>query len=297
MKNIKFVDLLKFSDKDLKKLKLVFNSNWTYTPEGRPDCVREIFGEEKVYLDLLDLYKLGKVELVKKSTRLHDPKNKRFQNGEFAFCFIPYGDKDWLLVNAFEVLDDSKKLIEVNEEAMSDYEQYFGRLVISWKERNTRNVRMKNLENIKRLTVKTILEEPYNVVTEKFPGYQNIDISWEELNRVLKFKTWRTALENQKGVYLITDTNTGKRYVGSATSEKGMFLSRWETYAKNGHGNNELLVDLLEKEAIEYVKKYFRYTILEFFSSSVEDKVIFERESWWKRILLTRNPDYGYNKN
>ena len=42
MESIKFIDLLRFSDDDFKKLKLVFNSNWNYTPSGRPDYVREI---------------------------------------------------------------------------------------------------------------------------------------------------------------------------------------------------------------------------------------------------------------
>lgn len=296
MKSIKFIDLLKLSGEELNKLKLVFNSNWNYDPVGRPNYVKEKFGDEEDYFDLLDMYRQGKVELVKESTKLHDPNNKRFHKGELAFCFIPYDDKDWLLVNAFQVLDDSKKLIDVDEEALSDYAQYFGRLVITWKDRGTRNVRMKSLENIEKLTVKTILEEPYNEIAETFPGYENIDISWEELNRVLKLKTWRTALENQKGVYLITDILTNKRYVGSA-SGNDMILGRWQNYAKNGHGNNTLLKDLVEKEGPDYVKRNFRYSILDIYKSSTDDKIILRRESWWKKNLLTRNPEFGYNDN
>ena len=295
MKNIKFVDLLHFSDDEQKKLKLVFNSNWDYNPVDRPDYVRAKFGEEKMHLDLLAMYRQGKVELVRDSTRLHDPNNKRFRKGELAFCFIPYGDQDWLLVNAFEVRDDSKRLIEVNESAMSDYSQYFGRLVITWK-RKTRNIRMKSPEKIEELTIKTILEEPYNELVETFPGYENIDISWEELNRVLKLKTWRTALENQKGVYLITDTFTNKRYVGSAYGDD-MILGRWKSYAKNGHGGNKLLKELVAKEGIEYIKNNFRYSILDIYKSSVDDDTIIHRESWWKEVLLTRNSNFGYNEN
>ncbi len=89
MKNIRFIDLLHFSKEELEKLKLVFNSNWLYTPSGRPDYIREKFGEEEKYFDLLEMYRQGKVELVKDSTKLHDPSNKRFQNGALAFCFIP----------------------------------------------------------------------------------------------------------------------------------------------------------------------------------------------------------------
>lgn len=296
MKSIKFVDLLNFSDEESKKLKLVFNSNWTYAPENRPDYVKKIFGNEKKYLDLLELYRQDKVELVKSSTRLHDPNNKRFIKGELAFCFIPYDTEDWLLVNAFKVLDDSKKLIDVDEEPLSNYKPYFGRLVITWKDRSTRNVRMKSIDNIKKLTVKTILEEPYNEAAETFPGYENINLSWEDLNRVLKLKTWRTALENQKGVYLITDTLTNKRYVGSAYGDN-MILGRWQDYAKNGHGGNKLLKELVEEEGIDYVRRNFRYSILDIYKSSTNDDIIIQRESWWKNLLLTRSPEFGYNDN
>lgn len=296
MKNIKFIDLLKLPDSELKNLKLIFNSDWDYEPGNLPEYMKEKLGREPRHFDLLGLYRRGEVDLVKESTKTHDPNNKRFVNGELAFCFIPYDTEDWLLVNAFKVLDDSKKLIGVDEEAMSEYKQYFGRLIITWKDRNTRNVRMKSLENIEKLTVKTILEEPYNEVAEIFPGYENVSLSWEDLNRVLKLKTWRTALENQKGVYLITDTLTNKRYVGSAYG-KDMILGRWSNYADSGHGGNLELKKLVAEKGLDYVKENFRYSILDIYKSTVDDETIIGRESWWKEILLTRNPNFGYNAN
>ena len=59
-----------------------------------------------------------------------------------------------------------------------------------------------------------------------FPGYDKVNISWNELTRVIEKQTWKTALENQKGVYLITDVKSGKRYVGSAYGQD-MILGRW----------------------------------------------------------------------
>jgi hypothetical protein len=296
MKKIKFVDLLKLPDNELKNLKLVFNSDWDYNPDGLPEYMKAKLGRESRRFDLLSMYRRGEVELVKNSTKTHDPNNKRFVNDEVVFCFIPYDAEDWLLVNVFKVLDDSKQLIEADEEATSDYKQYLGRLIITWKDRNTRNVRMKSIENIEKLTVKTILEEPYNEIAEAFPGYENVNLSWEDLSRVLKLKTWRTALENQKGVYLITDTATNKRYVGSAYGDN-MILGRWQDYAKNGHGGNKLLKELIANEGLDYVKHNFRYSILDIYKSSVNDEIIIRRESWWKELLLTRNPEFGYNDN
>ena len=295
MKSIKFTDLLKLPDEKFANLKLIFNSDWDYDPANFPEYVTEKLGDKPRRFDLLGMYHRGELDVLKDSTRSHDPSNKRFRNGEYAICFIPYGDKDWLLVNAFKVLDDNKKLVDVDEAEMSEVSQYFGRLVITW-ERNTRNVRMKDKEAIDGLVVKTILEQPYNEIAEEFPGYENIDLSWSELKRMLKLKTWRTALENQKGVYLITDTATNKRYVGSAYGED-MILGRWSNYADNGHGGNLELKKLVAEKGLDYVKENFHYSILDIYKSTVDDETIIGRESWWKEILLTRNPSFGYNAN
>ena len=47
---------------------------------------------------------------------------------------------------------------------------------------------------------------------DKFPGYDNINISFKELSRVINNDGWKTALQNQKGVYLLTDNSNGKMY-------------------------------------------------------------------------------------
>lgn len=98
-------------------------------------------------------------------------------------------------------------------------------------------------------------------------------------------------MENQKAVYLIVDTKTGKKYVGSAYGDN-MLLGRWRNYIANGHGGNKLLKSL----DFEYIKENFKYYILEIFKSSVDDEIIINRESFWKEVLLTRT-DFGYNGN
>ena len=103
------------------------------------------------------------------------------------------------------------------------------------------------------------------------------------------------ALENQKAVYLITDKKSGKLYVGSATSEKGMLLSRWSNYIQDGHGGNVKLKKVVLERGFDYVKKNFQYSILENYNSRVDDNVILERESWWKETLQSRK--FGYNDN
>lgn len=103
------------------------------------------------------------------------------------------------------------------------------------------------------------------------------------------------ALQNQKAVYLITDRSNGKLYVGSATSDNGMLLQRWENHIDSGHGGNKELIELVNKEGIDYIKRNFQYSVLENYNAKVDDSVILERESWWKETLQSRK--FGYNAN
>jgi len=70
-----------------------------------------------------------------------------------------------------------------------------------------------------------------------------------------------------------------------------MILGRWKSYVKNGHGGN---IEL-KKFSFEYIKRNFKYSILEIFKSTIDDNIIIERESWWKSVLLTK--EFGYNRN
>ena len=108
-------------------------------------------------------------------------------------------------------------------------------------------------------------------------------------------QSWIAALENQKAVYLITDTYNGKLYVGSATSDNGMLLQRWSNYVENGHGGNKELVTLVKEKGFDYVQKYFQYSILENYNARIDDHVVLKREAWWKDTLHSRQ--LGYNAN
>ena len=46
---------------------------------------------------------------------------------------------------------------------------------------------------------------------------------------------------------------------------------------------------------MNYVEKYFQYSILENYNSKVDKHIILERESWWKEVLKSR--EFGYNSN
>ena len=132
---------------------------------------------------------------------------------------------------------------------------------------------------------------------EDFPGYDKIRLSFSQLETIItrNKRDWINTLENQKAVYLITDMNNGKQYIGSAYGENGMLLQRWSNYIANGHGGNKELIGLAEQLGFDYIKTYFKYSILENYNARVDKNIILQRESWWKETLGTR--EFGYNAN
>jgi len=144
-----------------------------------------------------------------------------------------------------------------------------------------------------KFTVKEILADRYHV--NAFPGYENVLLSYEELREVILSEdaSWKTALSNVKGVYLITDRATGEQYVGSAYGDEA-FWTRWQAYSDTGHGNNVELRRLLHKHGGDYVTN-FQFSILEIRSRTTDDEEIINRESHWKDALGTR--EHGYNQN
>ena len=142
--------------------------------------------------------------------------------------------------------------------------------------------------------VQEILREPYS--GRHFPGYEDIDLAFEELETLVRNDRpdWKAALENAKGVYLITDQGTGKRYVGSAYGDQGIW-SRWCSYVASGHGGNVELQKLVRDPSLDYCRKNFRFALLEHRPERTPNEVIIQRESFWKKILLTR--EHGLNRN
>ena len=168
--------------------------------------------------------------------------------------------------------------IGYEHEELLEYKKYFGRLIVKYKNTSQKLTR-RAIPLIDECEVYEILPDIFD--NDIFPGYDNVNLSWNDLSRVL---------QNQKGVYLITDTSNGKMYVGSAYGER-MLLGRWEDYVKTGNGGNKELKEL----SFDHIKQYFRYSILDIFKSTIKDELIISRETWWKEVLLTR--DFGYNKN
>jgi len=148
---------------------------------------------------------------------------------------------------------------------------------------------------VEQLEVSELLRERYT--GRAFPGYERISHPFHELEAIIlnDRPDWKVALENVKGVYLVVDGSNGKRYVGSAYGDTGIW-SRWRCYITTGHGRNDELAALIVKHGLDYARRHFRFVLLEYRSMKTEDHCIIEREVFWKDSLLSRLP-FGYNRN
>ena len=220
------------------------------------------------------------------------PRRNEF-NRDYIFSLMQfYRESDtWLFGGIFRVLDRHDDRYEV--ELMEIGKPFIGRLKLgsSYRDRSTRV----NFENhYDTFKVLEILREPYS--GQPFPGYEYIDLPFRELETLVRNNRtdWQTALQNVYGVYLITDTNTGKRYVGSASGDQGIW-SRWVNYVFSGHRGNAELRELVKSD-MDYPREYFRFMLLEYRATSTHEDVIHKRETFWKKALLTRG-EYGLNSN
>ncbi len=271
MEHIKLNDILKLDNlKNVKvRFNLMFADNW----------------------NPIEIFKNNEVKILLEGQYWNYNKNKSYKEGQITLGFIRIKSKEnfWLLFHIGKITKDLNIFngIGYEYETISEYEKYFGRLIIKFK--NTSQNMIRNAESvINDCEVAQILSDTFD--NDIFPGYDKVNISWDEMVRVIEKDTWKTALQNQKGIYLITDISNGKKYVGSAYGEN-MILGRWKAYIKTGNGGNIGLKSL----HFDYIKKNFRYSILDIYKSTTDDQIIIERENWWKEVLQSRQ--FGYNEN
>ena len=222
-------------------------------------------------------------------------KNSFFKIGEIAISFLKLDKDTWLLTTVKKVTKELDVYDGINYEGeeVEDYRPLYGRVIVKFHKYQAQL--RKYVEIMEELEVNQILPDSFD--GDEFPGYDNVRLSYEQLANIIDRgkRDWIGALGNQKAVYLITDKNNGMLYVGSATAENGMLLRRWSNYVANGHGGNKKLVELVNREGFDYIKKNFQYSILENYNAKTDDKVVLRRESWWKETLQSRG--FGYNDN
>lgn len=227
-------------------------------------------------------------------------------NRKFIFSMVelPNQPGRWLFGGIFQVVSHVSgtrkngkpgERYRVKLDPQGDY--LIGRLVIHWLKTARAKGRIPE-SMLSDMSVAELLPEPY--MGEDFPGHAYINHGYATLEQLWQESKpdWKAALEHCHGVYLITDTKTGKRYVGSAYGDEGIW-SRWADYFKRGgHGNNKQLKALLKAKAngVRYARQNFQFSLLEQASSRDSEQHVIQREAYWKGVLLTRGK-FGHNDN
>jgi hypothetical protein len=137
--------------------------------------------------------------------------------------------------------------------------------------------------------------KPEPIALSEFPGFKSVNLSKRELDGVIRqnIQSWKGALGSVSGIYVISDTKSGKLYVGSAYGEGGIW-ARWSQYSSSGHGHNVELKALLRELGAKSAEA-FRFSILEVADIHASKNEVLARESHWKNVLLSRT--HGYNAN
>ena len=232
--------------------------------------------------------------------------NKNF--GRKYVLSLIYYDKDiWMFGGVYEILP-VKPVPIVNELGWKGWKydsiltqkgcDYIGRAFFKFKKEFRASYPVleldpKNGEPIADMPLSHVLDK--RIALTDFLGFDRVDIDYKTLKYLVfdGIVSWKSALSNVKGVYLITDTLTGKQYVGSAYGDECIW-QRWSNYAKDGHGGNVELKHLLAQNGENY-KYNFKYSILEVCNMNLGNDYVIERENHWKNVLMTRK--FGLNKN
>ncbi len=220
---------------------------------------------------------------------------KNFNVGQTVFSFIKMSYDEWLFISAAEIIDipeASRAKVRIIEK----YKPLFGRLVIRYYKGNTYARYVFRMDKIiDNCMVKEILPCQYN--GEQFEGYDRVHLPFYKLSDVFHGKimpTYYEALKKVTGIYCLTDTKTGKLYIGSATGGEGV-AGRWGNYLDSKHGGNKKLIALYNDKGSAYFEENFTYTLIEYFGLSYDPSKIIEREQYWKMCLNTIKS--GYNDN
>ena len=282
---IKFTDFIKdFTDGKESKIKCKFHMSTDFLGlEKSPyDCLME---------DDIDWQNLN-------NYRNEKGKSSKLDRYDYLISFVQYniyGRNFFVFGGIYEV-----KIANTNYYGIGGYDitlfqkfkEYRKRLVIKLTENLGINFEL-TYEKVKEKNIEIF--EPFpDVASEKFNGYQNVSLMYKDLKIALNVPAWIVALKNVKAIYVITDISNGNLYIGSACGNGGLF-SRWSEYIYNLTGGNKEFEEIINKYGEDYIKKNFKYSILEIFDTKTKQEYILERENYWKNVFETKK--FGMNWN
>lgn len=237
--------------------------------------------------DIYAMYKYQRDEFLKYQCTQH---RKVFHNVDYIASFIGEDGMNARFVGLYRITgndfqDGKYHYIMEEQEGFEDIKE---RVIIQWNNPISWHQWIANEMEVIHLSL--------GLHHAPIADYNEIVISFADMEQIMlhQYKDWKTLLSAIKGVYLITDMSTGKLYVGSAYGEGGVW-QRWHEYAvTGGHGNNKLLMELLQQDA-DYARKHFQFSLLMILSKTVTAEEAISKEQLFKRKLGSNS--FGLNCN
>ena len=231
--------------------------------------------------------------------------NNNLNHADYLLAFAqyyPYGPEYFIFGGLYKIKKIEPEVYdEVGYELtlMEDYKEYRKRLIVKLKKPIGRDLYNRLYKNIQGTLEPEVYEIAPNTKLGHFPGYQNVTLSHPQMQQIIlrNEPSWKQALMNVKGVYVITDLSNGKLYIGSASGNTDGIWQRWSDYAniENLTGGNKLLNEIKLDKGKDYIVNNFQYSILEIFDTKTKANTIINRENYWKNVFCTRK--YGMNYN
>lgn len=282
---IKFEDFFKVPDESATKVK--FNMN-------KGDVTKPAW----------DLLLEDKPEWIEMNAYKTKQPNNNLNRAKYLLAFAqyyPYGPNYYIFGGMYkvEIIDENiENDIGYNLTLMDDYKEYIKRLIIKLERPIGWDIYNKKYESVQKSLNPEIYELAPSTKLGTFPGYNSVKLSHKDLQRIVNNDepSWKNALSNVKGIYVITDKSTGKLYIGSASGNAEGIWQRWSNYAdiKNLTGGNKFFEELKGIDN-QYIIDNFSYSILEIFDMRTKQEDILNRENFWKDVLKTR--EFGMNRN
>ena len=274
---------------DLNKTKIKFNMNAGNVEIRAWDL---LFKEDETEWEQINAWKTK-----------HPNNNLNHADYLLAFAqYYPYGPEYFIFGGLYKIKKIEPEVFdEVGYELtlMDDYKEYRKRLIVKLKKPIGRDLYNRLYKNIQDTLEPEVYEIAPNTKLGHFPGYQNVTLSHPQMQQIIlrNEPSWKQALMNVKGVYVITDLSNGKLYIGSASGNTDGIWQRWSDYAniENLTGGNKLLNEIKLDKGKDYIINNFQYSILEIFDTKTKADTIINRENYWKNVFCTRK--YGMNYN
>lgn len=231
--------------------------------------------------------------------------NNNLNHADYLLAFAqyyPYGPEYFIFGGLYKIKKIEPEVYdEVGYELtlMEDYKEYRKRLIVKLKKPIGRGLYNRLYKNIQDTLEPEVYEIAPNTKLGHFPGYQNVTLSHPQMQQIISRNepSWKQALMNVKGVYVITDLSNGKLYIGSASGNTDGIWQRWSDYAniENLTGGNKLLNEIKLDKGKDYIINNFQYSILEIFDTKTKVDTIINRENYWKNVFCTRKHGMNFN--